>query len=155
MAAKGGTKSLDRHTEVTTAAIEAMNDGVDSWIANEFSGICPVRDLLDRVGDKWSVMVVLRLGRRTERFRALLRAVDGISQRMLTVTLRGLERDGLVHREVFDTRPPSVTYSLTPLGASLLVHISALANWAVENESEVKAAQSTFSANAAKSPEKH
>jgi len=124
-----------------------MNDGVDSWIENGFSGVCPVRDLLDRIGDKWSVMVVLRLGRRTERFRALLRAVDGISQRMLTVTLRGLERDGLVHREVFDTRPPSVAYSLTPLGASLLVHISALANWAMENETEVKAAQSAYSTN--------
>jgi len=124
-----------------------MNDGVDSWIENGFSGVCPVRDLLDRIGDKWSVMVVLRLGRRTERFRALLRAVDGISQRMLTVTLRGLERDGLVHREVFDTRPPSVAYSLTPLGASLMVHISALANWAMENETEVKAAQSAYSTN--------
>jgi len=121
-----------------------MNDGVDSWIANEFSGTCPVRDLLDRIGDKWSVMVVLRLGRRTERFRALLRAVDGISQRMLTVTLRGLERDGLVHREVFDTRPPSVSYSLTPLGKSLLVHITALANWAMEHEAEVQASQSAY-----------
>lgn len=147
MTAKGGTNSSDRHREVTNVAIEEMNDGVDSWIENGFSGVCPVRDLLDRIGDKWSVMVVLRLGRRTERFRALLRAVDGISQRMLTVTLRGLERDGLVHREVFDTRPPSVAYSLTPLGASLLVHISALANWAMENETEVKAAQSAYSTN--------
>jgi len=147
LTAKGGTNSSDRHREVTNVAIEEMNDGVDSWIENGFSGVCPVRDLLDRIGDKWSVMVVLRLGRRTERFRALLRAVDGISQRMLTVTLRGLERDGLVHREVFDTRPPSVAYSLTPLGASLLVHISALANWAMENETEVKAAQSAYSTN--------
>jgi len=155
MAAKGGTNSLDRHTEVTKVAIEEMNDGVDSWLANEFSGVCPVRDLLDRIGDKWSVLVVLRLGRGTERFRALLRTVDGISQRMLTVTLRGLESDGLVHREVFDTRPPSVAYSLTPLGVSLLVHISALANWAMENETEVRAAQSAFSAKMVKTPGGH
>lgn len=155
MTAKGGTNSSDRHTEVTNVAIEEMNDGIDSWIENEFSGVCPVRDLLDRIGDKWSVMVVLRLGRKTERFRALLRAVDGISQRMLTVTLRGLEHDGLVHREVFDTRPPSVAYSLTPLGVSLLVHISALANWAMENESEVRAAQSAFSAKTVRSPVEH
>ncbi len=146
MNAKGGTNSSDRHTAVTTSEIEEMNDGIDAWIANDFSGACPVRDLLDRVGDKWSVMVVLRLGRRSERFRALLRAVDGISQRMLTVTLRGLERDGLVHREVFDTRPPSVSYSLTPLGLSLLTHITALTNWAVENDAQVKAAQSEYAA---------
>ena len=144
MSAKGGTNSLHGHTKVTGFSLKEMNDGVDSWIANDFSGVCPVRDLLDRIGDKWSVMVVLRLGRKTERFRALLRAVDGISQRMLTVTLRGLERDGLVHREVFDTRPPSVAYSLTPLGVSLLAHITALANWAMENEDEVKAAQSAY-----------
>lgn len=144
MTAKGGTNSLDRHTEVTASDIQVMNDGVDAWVANEFSGSCPVRDVLDRVGDKWSVLVVLRLGRGPERFRALLRAVEGISQRMLTVTLRGLERDGLVHREVFDTRPPSVEYSLTPLGQSLLVHITGLANWAVDHEAEIKRAQKDY-----------
>jgi DNA-binding HxlR family transcriptional regulator len=121
-----------------------MNDGVDEWVANDFSGTCPVRDVLDRVGDKWSVLVVLRLGRGPERFRALLRAVVGISQRMLTVTLRGLERDGLVHREVFDTRPPSVEYRLTPLGHSLLGHITGLANWAVEHEADIHQAQKTY-----------
>ena len=135
---------MDRHTEVTPSDIQAMNDGVDAWVANEFSGTCPVRDVLDRVGDKWSVLVVLRLGQGPERFRALLRAVDGISQRMLTVTLRGLERDGLVHREVFDTRPPSVEYSLTPLGQSLLVHITGLANWALDHEADIQRAQRDY-----------
>ena len=134
----------DGHLEVTASEIDAVYVGADAWIANDFSGACPVRDLLDRIGDKWSVLVILRLGRRTERFRALLRDVDGISRRMLTMTLRGLERDGLVHREVFDTRPPSVAYSLTPLGHSLLVHITALANWALEHEPEVKAAQLAY-----------
>ena len=135
---------MDRHTEVTPSDIQEMNDGVDEWVANDFSGTCPVRDVLDRVGDKWSVLVVLRLGRGPERFRALLRAVAGISQRMLTVTLRGLERDGLVHREVFDTRPPSVEYSLTPLGHSLLGHITGLANWAVEHETDIQQAQKIY-----------
>jgi DNA-binding HxlR family transcriptional regulator len=130
--------------EVTTRPIDRVNEGADNWIANDFSGDCPVRDVLDRIGDKWSVLVVLRLGRKAERFRALLRAVQGISQRMLTVTLRGLERDGLVHREVFDTRPPSVEYSLTPLGVSLLDHVNALANWAMDNEPAVRAARSKY-----------
>lgn len=144
MKTKGGTKSLDRHTEVTSPSIHKLNEGVDSWVSNDFSGSCPVRDVLDRIGDKWSVLVILRLGRRKERFRALLRAVEGISQRMLTVTLRGLEQDGLVRRQVFDTRPPSVEYSLTPLGESLLAHLSSLVGWAVEHEAEVKAAQSAY-----------
>jgi DNA-binding HxlR family transcriptional regulator len=124
--------------------INGLNAGVDAWQENEFSGPCPVRDVLDRIGDKWSVLVILRLGRKPERFRQLLRAVDGISQRMLTVTLRGLERDGLVHREVLGTRPPSVQYSLTDLGGSLLVHITALTYWALEHEPEVSAARELF-----------
>lgn len=148
MPTKGGTKTSDRHTDVTTPAealgIGVMNDGVDAWAANDFGGACPVRDTLDRIGDKWSVLVVLRLGRKSERFRALLRAVEGISQRMLTVTLRALERDGLVHREVFDTRPPAVAYSLTPLGMSLLDHITALAGWAMAHEAEVISARDTY-----------
>ncbi|CTQ68703.1 putative HTH-type transcriptional regulator YybR [Roseibium alexandrii] len=98
---------------------------------------CPVRDVLDRTGDKWSVQVLLRLAPKPERFNALLRSVSGISQRMLTVTLKGLERDGLVERTVFDTRPPSVEYTLTPLGASLIEHLAALANWAIKNEPQI------------------
>lgn len=144
MAEKEGTNSCDRHVEVTTGDLNMMNEGADSWVANGFSGVCPVRDVLDRVGDKWSVLIILRLGRRTERFRQLLRAVEGISQRMLTVTLRALERDGLVHREVKDTRPPTVEYSLTPMGISLLEHITGLTHWALENEAEMEAARRVF-----------
>lgn len=77
---------------------------------------CPVTDVLRRVGDKWSVLVIVLLGKRAYRFNELHRAIETISQRMLTRTLRGLEADGLVHREVFATVPPSVEYSLTPLG---------------------------------------
>jgi len=104
---------------------------------------CPVTEVLRRVGDKWSVLVVVLLGRRPYRFNELHRAIATISQRMLTRTLRGLETDGLVHREVFPTTPPSVEYRLTPLGRSLLVPLSALADWVVEHRTEIAAARST------------
>jgi DNA-binding HxlR family transcriptional regulator len=84
-----------------------------------------------RVGDKWSMLVVIVLGQRPHRYNELHRAIEGISQRMLTRTLRGLEADGLVDRTVAATVPPSVSYSLTPLGRSLLEPLSALADWAV------------------------
>jgi len=142
MAAKEGTISSNGHAAVTTPAPEF--DANHCWRDYEFRGPGMVRDILDRIGDKWSVLVTLRLGVQPERFRALLRAVDGISARMLTVTLRGLERDGLVNRQVFDTRPPSVEYSLTPLGQSLLRHVGALASWAIESEPGIKAAQENF-----------
>ncbi len=144
MSQKEGTSAASGHMEGTVN----LPADTDRWIANDYRGRCPVRDVLDRVGDKWSVLIVLRLGRGPERFRALLRAVEGISQRMLTVTLRGLQRDGLVHRKVFDTRPPSVEYSLTPLGLSLLAVITDLANWAVENEKPIRDAQAEFDARA-------
>jgi DNA-binding HxlR family transcriptional regulator len=92
---------------------------------------CPVTELLRRVGDKWSVLVLVLLGRRTHRFNELHRGIAGISQRMLTRTLRGLESDGLVARTVHPSVPPSVDYRLTPLGLSLLTPLSALAEWAV------------------------
>jgi DNA-binding HxlR family transcriptional regulator len=108
--------------------------------ASEHQG-CPVSDVLKRVGDKWSVLVVVLLGKRTHRFNELHRGIEGISQRMLTRTLRGLEVDGLAHREVIPTVPPSVEYSLTPLGESLLHPLSALADWAVENRGEIEVAR--------------
>jgi len=94
---------------------------------------CPVTEVFRRVGDRWSMLLVIVLGGRPHRYNELHRAVEGISQRMLTRTLRTLESDGLVQREVFPTVPPSVEYSLTPLGASLLVPLSGLADWAVAN----------------------
>lgn len=98
---------------------------------------CPVTDVLRRVGDKWSILVIVLLGKRPYRFNELHRGIETISQRMLTRTLRGLEADGLVHREVFPTIPPSVEYSLTPLGRSLLVPLSALADWVMEHRAEI------------------
>lgn len=94
---------------------------------------CPVSGLFARIGDRWSMLVVIMLGKRPYRYNELHRSIEGISQRMLTRTLRILEDDGLVRREVFPSVPPSVEYSLTPLGVSLLEPLSALAEWAVNN----------------------
>ncbi|MTI44214.1 transcriptional regulator [Roseibium hamelinense] len=105
---------------------------------------CPVRDVLDRIGDKWSVHVMLRLASKPEGFNSLLRSVSGISQRMLTVTLRSLERDGLASRSVFDTRPPTTEYRLTPIGSSLISHLAAIAQWAVSNADAVEKNRQAF-----------
>lgn len=102
---------------------------------------CPVTDVLRLVADRWSLVTLVLLGRRTYRFNELHRSIEGISQRMLTRTLRNLEAAGLVLRTVYPTTPPSVDYRLTPLGASLLSPLSALADWAVQHESELAAAR--------------
>ena len=94
---------------------------------------CPVRDVLNRVGDKWSVLVLHLLSVQTKRFTELRNDIDGISQRMLTVTLRGLERDGLVSRTVYPVVPPRVDYTLTELGQSLSETINNLVDWAEHN----------------------
>lgn len=94
---------------------------------------CPVSGLFRRLGDRWSMLVIILLGGRTHRYNELHRAIEGISQRMLTRTLRILEAEGLVTRTVHPTVPPSVEYGLTGLGRSLLVPVSALADWAVEH----------------------
>jgi DNA-binding HxlR family transcriptional regulator len=104
----------------------------------------PVSELLARVGDKWSVLVVSLLGGGSLRFSALRRMIDGISQKMLTTTLRSLERDGFVIRTVFPTTPPSVAYELTELGRDLLVPVGALADWARKNQERVDAARARF-----------
>ena len=101
-------------------------------------------DVLARVGDKWTVLVVGVLGEGPSRFNALRRALGSISQRMLTLTLRGLERDGLVRRSVYPTVPPRVEYALTPLGRSLLEPVSALGGWAQRNRAAIHAARLRF-----------
>ena len=106
---------------------------------------CPaVRDVLNRVGDKWSVQIVALLGGGSLRFSELKRSIEGISQRMLTLTLRGLERDGLVTRTVFPEIPPRVDYELTRLGKTLLEPISALADWAAEYRTSIQEAREKF-----------
>ena len=91
---------------------------------------CPSRLILDHLADKWAVLIVVRLAFGTLRFAELRRAVDGISQKMLTVTLRDLERDGLVIRKLYASVPPKVEYSLTPLGSSLVEKVNELCAWA-------------------------
>jgi DNA-binding HxlR family transcriptional regulator len=103
-----------------------------------------VREILDRVGDKWSVLVISMLGERGLRFSEMRRAIDGISQRMLTLTLRQLERDGIVSRTVHATVPPRVDYALTPLGESVLEPISALMRWAAEHGTDIADARSRY-----------
>jgi DNA-binding HxlR family transcriptional regulator len=110
-----------------------------------------ISDVLARVGDKWSVLVVTRLGERPMRFNELRRSIGGISQRMLTLTLRGLERDGLVTRTVFATIPPRVDYALTSLGRDLLEPVSALGAWALANQAKIARAREKFDGAPARS----
>ncbi len=105
-----------------------------------------VSEVLARVGDKWTVLVVGTLGDGPKRFNELRRALGSISQRMLTLTLRALERDGLVTRTVFPTIPPRVDYELTRLGHSLLAPVSGLSLWARQNRSAIEAARRQFDA---------
>ncbi len=100
-----------------------------------------VREVLNRVGDKWSVLVVALLGDGKKRFSELRRSIEGISQRMLTLTLKGLERDGLVTRKAYPTVPPRVEYELTKLGSSLLVPITGLGDWASQNREKIQSAR--------------
>jgi len=109
-----------------------------------------VREVLNRVGDKWSVLIVALLGDGTKRFSELRRMIEGISQRMLTLTLKGLERDGLITRTVYPTIPPRVDYQLTKLGRGLLVPITGLANWAGENRQKIQDAREEYDARYSK-----
>jgi DNA-binding HxlR family transcriptional regulator len=102
---------------------------------------CEIRDLLDRLGDKWSLLVIELLGSHGRRFSELRREIDGISQRMLTRTLRQLERDGLVNRTVHPVVPPRVDYELTPLGMTLLEIVEPLVKWTRAHRHEISAAR--------------
>jgi DNA-binding HxlR family transcriptional regulator len=111
------------------------------------SGDCrAVSDVLSRIGDKWTVLVVNLMGKGPKRFNEMKREVGGISQRMLTLTLRGLERDGLVTRSVYPTVPPRVEYALTDLGRSLLAPVRELGTWALSNHTRIEEARARFDA---------
>jgi DNA-binding HxlR family transcriptional regulator len=118
---------------------------------NHVSGKClAVREVLNRVGDKWSVLIVALLGDSKKRFSVLRRSVDGISQRMLTLTLKGLERDGLITRTQYPTIPPRVEYELTKLGQSLLKPIRQLGDWAAQNRERIQIARDQYDAQKSK-----
>lgn len=116
---------------------------------NVFDERCPTRMVLSRIADKWSVMICLRLAARTMRFGELRREIGGISQKMLTQSLRGLERDGLVLRKVYAEVPARVEYSLTPLGRTLVRLLSDIKQWAETNIGSVLAAQQAYDAGQA------
>lgn len=105
---------------------------------------CPTRQVVNRIGDRWSLLVLYALDGGTLRFAELRRVVEGVTQKMLTQTLRLLERDGLVRREVFAEVPPRVEYSLTPLGRSLAVRIAGIREWAYANMAGIEAARRDF-----------
>lgn len=109
-------------------------------------GICPVRDVMDHVGTKWTALLLLTLHEGTQRFNALHRAVPDISKRMLTQTLRELERDGLVRRTVIPTKPPSVEYDLTPLGMSIMSPLNGLIDWAARHHGAILSARHQYDA---------
>ncbi|OQW62149.1 MAG: transcriptional regulator [Proteobacteria bacterium HN_bin10] len=117
-------------------------------------GCRAVSAILSRIGDKWSVLIIQRLGDGPRRFNEIKRIIGGISQRMLTLTLRNLERDGLVSRTVTPTVPPRVDYALTELGRDLLKPVSALGTWAIEHTPCIEAARARFdAAEAAQKPQ--
>ena len=111
-----------------------VTDGCPPTVMDEG---CPFREVLDRVGDKWSVLIVYHLKTETLRFNELHRRIGAISQRVLASTLRGLERDGLVSRTQYPTIPPRVDYAMTPLGRSFLAMIGGMFGWATENIGEI------------------
>ncbi len=112
---------------------------------------CPVRNVLDRVGDKWSILIISILGEvGTQRFNELNHCIGNISQKMLTVTLKTLEADGLVSRKMFPTIPPKVEYTLTPLGQSLLPAIESLTKWALEHMPTILASREQYKLAAGK-----
>ncbi|ATN37041.1 transcriptional regulator (plasmid) [Rhizobium sp. ACO-34A] len=106
-----------------------------------FSATCPTRELLDQLADKWSLLVLMAVGAGPIRFNALKRAVEGISQKVLTQTVRRLEYNGLLSRQVFPTVPVTVEYSITPLGVSLVKLIEPLREWSIDNIAEVQRAR--------------
>jgi DNA-binding HxlR family transcriptional regulator len=105
---------------------------------------CPARVMLDSLADKWTVLVIGQLATGTMRFAELRRAIDGVSQKMLTSTLRDLERDGLVKRQLYASVPPKVEYSLTPLGSSLVNSMKELCLWAEDHIDQVLRARENF-----------
>jgi DNA-binding HxlR family transcriptional regulator len=118
----------------------------NSKTPNAYSADCPTRQILDRVGDKWAVLILLLVRDEPMRFNALRRTIEGISQKMLSQVLKSLERDGLIRRRAIATVPVTVEYSITPLGATLAGAVDPLREWAEKNLKEVLSAQRRYDA---------
>ena len=133
------------HTSNLQGVPEEIIRHFDQWQAEGVDASnCPVRDVLDRIGDKWSVLILMMLAREPKRFSALNKAVGDISKRMLTQTLRALQRDGLVERTVYPTTPPRVDYRLTDLGRSSLQPLAGLIVWADKRHDDIRTARDAF-----------
>ena len=117
---------------------------IDNPNLEDFANLCPIRSVLDRLGDRWTVLVLVELRKGTQRFSVLRRAIPDISPRMLSQTVRRLEQDGLIFREVFPTIPPRVEYTMTPLGLSFVESLGAVVTWAAENMEAVMAAREAY-----------
>ncbi len=129
------------------SAQKDLGERLQAWSKAAFDlSRCPVRGVLDRLGDKWTTLIVIILSQRPHRFSEIGRAIPDISKRMLTQTLRDLERDGLISRRVFPTKPPSVEYRLTELGESLLAPVTALIAWAEKSQHRIVTARTKFDA---------
>jgi len=128
------------------APLDGIAEGYRRWRESANTDQCPVRGVLDRIGDKWTTLVVITLAERPHRFSEIHRSIPDISRRMLTQTLRELERDGMVLRQVFPTKPPSVEYRLTSLGESLLKPLAELVAWAAENQPRIVNARVAYDA---------
>ncbi len=144
-------RELGRELETEAVLTDAMRAAMGEILAQAMgakvdAAACPVRDILDHVGDKWSSLLLLALGARAMRFGELKRAVPDISQRMLTQSLRDLQRDGIISRHVFATVPPSVEYRLTPMGESLMPPLLGLMDWANRHHEQIRAARRVYAA---------
>jgi DNA-binding HxlR family transcriptional regulator len=132
-----------------TIADNEMNRLENIFGKDEDLGTCPVRSVLDRIGDKWSILIIMLLGEKeTMRFNELSKEIGDISQKMLTVTLRSLEADGLVIRTIYPQVPPRVDYEITPLGKSLVPHIISLSKWATQSLPAIKKSRARFEGKA-------
>lgn len=128
-----------------SAAIQEIRAMIEAPANTVFdANNCPVRDVFSHIGDKWASLILQTLGYKPHRFGELRRAIPDISQAMLTGTLRSLQRDGLVHREVFPTQPPSVEYRLTELGESLLGPVAALVVWTAQHHGRIREARAVY-----------
>jgi DNA-binding HxlR family transcriptional regulator len=130
---------LDRLDEDTI-----INQWIEASADKPFDTSCPVRGVLDSISDKWSMLLVMTLATGPKRFNQLRRDIPDISQKMLTQTLRELQRDGMVSRQVFDTKPPSVEYRLTPMGQSIIVPFGHLIRWANANHPDIDVARAQY-----------
>jgi DNA-binding HxlR family transcriptional regulator len=142
-----GTSKSPGYCEVTDDT-----DDYDIWQWHARSD-CEVRQILDRIADKWSLLVIALLERRSLRFSELRKEIDGISQRMLTVTLRQLERDGLVRRKVYPVVPPRVDYELTDMGCTLHDTIKSLVTWTEEHQTAIARARADYDTRMARERE--